>query len=220
MMSRSNDHGIELVLFDLGRVLIQICDDWKHACRIAGVTIPADLAEPDEALVARAATVIERYDTGKIDGVTFAQEIAPLRGLAPEQVHAFHNAFLRGPFAGGAELIDELHARGVRTACLSNTGEVHWRQMNDPDDPNFFPLDRLTWRFASHHIGVMKPHDGIYEFVERTTKLAPSSMLFFDDLEPNVAAAQRRGWQAHQIRIDADPIAQMRRVLHDRGVLR
>jgi FMN phosphatase YigB (HAD superfamily) len=117
------------------------------------------------------------------------------------------------------ELIDELSARGVRTACLSNTGEVHWRQVNDPADPNFLPLDRLTWRFASHLIGIMKPHDGIYEHVERTTGLPPASMLFFDDLEPNIAAARRRGWRAHQIQCDSDPIAQARAILREHGVI-
>src|SRR4051794_23510976 len=99
---------IQLVLFDLGRVLIQLCDDWKHACRVAGVVLPECLTEPDEASHARAHAVIERYDTGQIDGVTFAQEIAPLRGLAPEQVMAFHNCFLRGPYPGAVELLDKL----------------------------------------------------------------------------------------------------------------
>jgi HAD superfamily hydrolase (TIGR01509 family) len=91
--------------------------------------------------------------------------------------------------------------------------------VNDPADANFFPLDRLTWRFASHLIGVMKPHEGIYEHVERTTALPPASMLFFDDLEPNVVAARRRGWQSHQIQADSDPIEQARIVLRERGVL-
>jgi FMN phosphatase YigB (HAD superfamily) len=210
---------IELVLFDLGRVLIRLCDDWKHACRVAGVTLRTDLPEPDEQTIARAQAIVERYDTGQIDGKTFAREIAPLRGLTADDVIAFHNCFLQGPYPGAVELIDDLSAAGIRTACLSNTGEVHWRQVNDPRDPNFLPLERLTWRFASHLIGVMKPHDRIYQHVEKTTDLPPASMLFFDDLEPNVAAARRRGWQAHQIQVDSDPIEQARIVLRRHGVL-
>ena len=211
--------SIELVLFDLGRVLIRLCDDWQHACRIAGVQLPADLPEPDDELLTRAQAIIERYDTGQIDGNTFAREIAPLRGLREEDAVAFHRCVLMGPYPGAVELVDELNVLGLRTACLSNTGEVHWRQVNDPADSNFFPLDRLTWRFASHHIGVMKPHEGIYEHVERTTSLPPESMLFFDDLEANVAAARKRGWNAEQIRMDSDPIEQMRTHLRDRGIL-
>src|SRR6476646_5828942 len=126
-MSHSN--GVQLVLFDLGRVLIRLCDDWQHACRVAGVKLPANLPEPDEELITRAQRIVERYDTGQIDGVTFAREIAPLRGLREEDVVAFHNCFLQGPFPGALELIDDLNACGVRTACLSNTGEVHWRQV-------------------------------------------------------------------------------------------
>jgi hypothetical protein len=44
---------------------------------------------------------------------------------------------------------------------------------------------------ASHLIGVMNRTIGSIG-VEKTTELPPASMLFFDDLEPNIAAARRR----------------------------
>jgi len=65
----------------------------------------------------------------------------------------------------------------------------------------------------------MKPHDPIYEHVERTTGLPPASLLFFDDLQANVDTAIRRGWNARTIRTDADPIAQVREHLRSSGVL-
>jgi hypothetical protein len=74
---------VQLVLFDLGRVLIRLCDDWKHACRVAGVPLRADLPEPDEQTIARAQAIVERYDTGQIDGQTFAREVAPLQTSPP-----------------------------------------------------------------------------------------------------------------------------------------
>ena len=91
--------------------------------------------------------------------------------------------------------------------------------MTNPADPNYLSLERLTHRFASHLVGIRKPDAAIYEHVERSTGVAPSSILFFDDLEANVVAAQRRGWRAHQIRIDDDPVAQARAHLRAARVL-
>jgi putative hydrolase of the HAD superfamily len=210
---------VSLVIFDLGRVLIRICEDWQHACRCAGVAIPQNLPEMTAADRAAIDEIIARYDTGKIDGQTFAREIAPFRGLSAEDAFRAHDAFLRGPYPGIDALLDDLCAAGLKTACLSNTSEHHWRQITDRNDPNFLPLDRLTWRFASHHIGIMKPHPGIYEHIERTTQLPPESILFFDDLDANVVAALKRNWQARQIAHDGDPIAQVRRHLAGCGVL-
>lgn len=90
--------------------------------------------------------------------------------------------------------------------------------MLDRGGSNYLPLDRLTYRFASHLVGAVKPDDAIYAHVERVTGVAPGSIVFFDDLEANVAAAARRGWRAHQVRVDADPIAQVRLHLRDHGI--
>jgi 2-haloacid dehalogenase len=69
-------------------------------------------------------------------------------------------------------------------------------------------------------IGHCKPNDAIYEHVERTTGIAPQSILFFDDLETNVSAATRRGWNARLIQLGGEPIAQIRGVLREYGVLK
>jgi putative hydrolase of the HAD superfamily len=207
---------VELVIFDLGRVLVRICDDWEHACDVAGIEVACKKLDESEA--ASAAEIIGRYDTGRIDLQAFAREIAPLRGLRAEDVVRLNHCYLRGAFPGVDQLLDELHAAGLKTACLSNTAEPHWGMVHDRADPNFLPMDRLTWRFASHLIGHHKPHDPIYEHVERTTGIAPQRIIFFDDLEENVAAAHRRGWQGYRIEIDADPMQQARKHLRAHGV--
>ena len=215
----ANRSGIQLVCFDLGRVLIRICDGWRHACEVAGIEVPAGLAELSAAQMVEIDEIVGRYDSGVIDTAAFAQEIAPYRGLRAQDVIRVQEVYLRGPYPGTTQLIDDLVRAGCKTACLSNTTDNHWRMMLDASGPNYLPLERLTWRFASHLIGAMKPHDEIYEHVERESGVSPASILFFDDLEANVAAAAGRGWNAHRIRTDNDPIAQARTVLRDRGVL-
>ena len=212
--------GVQLVIFDLGRVLIRICNNWREACGLAGIHIPADLPSFDAPTAARDHEAIVLLDTNKITLEQFAERVAPHRGIRPQDVIAAYDVFLREPYPGAVELLDDLHAAGLKTACLSNTSAGHWRQMFNPTHCSYFPLDRLTHRFASHLIGTCKPSDAIYEHVERTAGLSGDRIVFFDDLEENVTAAVRRGWRAHHIRLDADPIVQARAVLAEHGLLR
>lgn len=209
---------IELVVFDLGRVLIRVCDDWRHASRCAGISLPDNTRDLNDADCEALQAVVARYDTGQIDVQAFCREIAPLQGLTPEQAFKAHDVFLRGPYRGATKLIADLARANLKTACLSNTSDHHWRQMLDPAGPNFMSLHRLTWQFASHLIGVVKPHSAIYEHVERTTKIPPARTVFFDDLQANVAAARQRGWNAYQIQTGSDPVAQARSQLRVHGL--
>jgi putative hydrolase of the HAD superfamily len=211
---------IELVCFDLGRVLIRICNNWREACGLAGIEIPHDRPYADDAGAAeRDHEAIVLLDTGRIDLAEYARRVGPTRGISPAQVLRAYDIFLREPYPGAVDLLDDLRAAGVRTACLSNSSDGHWQQICDPAHSCYFPLDRFDWRFASHLIGACKPSDAAYEHVERTTGLPPSGILFFDDLETNVTAATRRGWQARQIRLDSDPVAQARGHLESLGVV-
>ena len=211
---------IELVIFDLGRVLIRICNNWREAAELAGVNVPHAgrfVDEPGAAERDYEACVL--LDTGRIDRFEFARRVALTRGIPPQDVLRAYDVFVLGPYPGAVELLDELRSAGVKTACLSNSSDGHWQQTCDRGSTCYFPLARFTWQFASHLVGLCKPNDAIYEHVERETKVPPGSMLFFDDLGANVAAARRRGWNAHQVRIDSDPIAQVRGVLREYGVL-
>ena len=212
------DRDIQLVVFDIGRVLLRICDDWRHACRVAGIAAPPGLGKgPPPAPVDQ---LLRRYDTGVIDLETFAREIAPLSGMTAGDVVRLQECYLLGPYAGVGELLDDLSVAGVKTACLSNTSDAHWRMMLDPAGPNHLPLDRLDYRFASHLARLRKPDEAIYAHVERETGLPGDAIAFFDDVAENVDAARRRGWHAY--RIDPtpdDPLPQVRSRLRDHGLI-
>jgi FMN phosphatase YigB (HAD superfamily) len=214
---------IDLVIFDLGRVLIRICDGWDGACLRAGVPRPSCLDDPG--VTARVHALSEEHEKGRIDTDAFCEQAAEVVGLTPAQVRAVSDAWLQGAFDGVEALINDLAARAVRMACLSNTNDNHWRMITAASassaDVNRLPLHKLDWRFASHLIGLMKPDPAIYRHVERVTAVAASGILFFDDHSPNIEAARARGWRAERI-LAADhggPVAQMRRFLGGYGLL-
>jgi putative hydrolase of the HAD superfamily len=188
---------IQLVIFDLGRVLIRICDGWDQACRRAGVEIQLEQLDPSALQVV--GSLSRKHEVGQIDLEGFAREASPALGITPDQFRAIATAYLHQAFPGTVELLADLRSSRVATACLSNTNESHWRMMNDPSDAAHIPLDRLNHRFASHLVQARKPDAAIYEHVERETRIAPGSILFFDDVPENVEAAIQRGWNAWHV---------------------
>jgi len=204
---------IDLVCFDLGRVMIRICDGWAHACEQAGVHAPAEAF--GEAVHRRLLTLVVEHETGRLSDDGFFQGIAALVGLPAEQVARITDAYLIEPFEGIDPLLAELSAAGVRTACLSNTNARHWARMTATRGPHALPLHRLDYRFASHLVGARKPEPGIYAHVEHATGTDPASIVFFDDAPENVDAALARGWRAHRIDHgpEINPVGQIRRHL-------
>ena len=80
---------------------------------------------------------------------------------------------------------------------LSNTNPIHYdfyranlekvygyRKFSDLFDKTYF----------SHEIGMRKPDANIYKYVLGDLELKPSEILFIDDTEKNIEAAQTMGW--------------------------
>lgn len=213
-MPRSPDQ-VELVVFDLGRVLIRLAADRPDAASMAEVDLPS----LSDSTWKRWETIRDQHETGGIGFDQFAAKMSEISGLDREQHARLYEAWLRGPFPGIEDLIDTLRSRSIRLACLSNTNDFHWDLMTAPTGTNALPMDKLHHRFASHLIGVAKPDAAIYEHVERETGAAPGAILFFDDSSPNVEAARARGWRAELIADNGDSVTQMRRHLRAYGVL-
>ena len=216
----STDNSIDLVIFDLGGVLIRLSDGWRNVCNAAGVVYPTALNASD---VMRAMIdLMTAHELGHIDNEVFFVRAGQLTGLSTAQVQAVLHARLAGRYDGVDELITQIADTNTRTACLSNTNAAHWHIMtgDGSDGRNRLPLNVLNHRFASHLIGAMKPDTRIYEHVEAQTNTPPYRILFFDDSSHNCAAANARGWRTHKIDPSGDPVTQMRDVLIAFGVLR
>lgn len=207
---------IELVCFDLGGVLIRLCDGWEDARLRAGIRDCQPKTNFHQHPLF--AQVNHQFERGEIDQTEYTDQLAQLINLAPHQILAMLNAWLVEPYPGIDAMLDQLEATTVRTACLSNTNHTHWRAMTCPG-PAFLPLHRLHNRFASPFIGHRKPETKIYQHVQNETGIPPQAILFFDDLPENVYTAQRQGWHAYEIDPTEDPMVQATKHLQRHGVL-
>jgi HAD superfamily hydrolase (TIGR01509 family) len=216
-VSAAAEAGRKLVVFDLGRVLVRICDGWQHAFERAGVTLAPDAIDP--ATRERLLESVKQIEVGQGEVAAFCVEVAGHLGLACADVTRMWQMYTIGVFDGAARLLDDLRAAGVATACLSNTNAEHWRVLTDRTDPQGELIHRLDHRFASHLVGARKPDPTIYAHVEWQTGFAPHDILFFDDLPENLPPAQQRGWATCLVERCENPIPAIRKYLADAHVL-
>lgn len=191
----------QAVIFDLGGVLVQINHTWGAAARQAGLTVIEDLGLAADA-------DLTAYQGAEISEEEYLVRLAARQGFSgPDEARQLHMAILSEPYPGSLELVTDLHAAGVRTACLSNTSALHWPYLTSAD--HYPAIAALHHHFASHELGLNKPDAAIYASVELALGLDGPEIMFFDDGAKNVAAAQKRGWQGVVIDPHNDPVRQM-----------
>ena len=215
MSDRVGRRPIELVCFDLGGVLVRTRGTWEDAARAAGVPRPPTLA--DAAVRVDLADWMHRAAIGALNAEELFARVSQRTGWTVQQVAAISAAGLDTSYAGVDDLLTELAARDVRTACLSNTYDHHWRLLTA--DGRYPWMARLDFRFASHLLHCAKPDAGVYEHVEETTGVRPERIAFFDDLPENCAAAAARGWRVCRVDPAGDTARQLRATLGDWGIL-
>lgn len=205
--------GDVLVAFDLGGVLVRLCTDLAHACRVAGVRPRGEPVVRDPAALR---SLTGAHQRGELPHQAFLEGMSRCLGgvLDASEVGRLHDAWILGEYEGVGELLDELRSTGTVTACLSNTNAAHWA-MRD----RMGCLRRLDHPLASHELGMEKPDPRIYRALELRTGREGSRIVYFDDLQENVDGAAKVGWLAHRIDPSVETVPQIRAVLRSRGVL-
>lgn len=182
----------------------------------AGVAFDPD-SSPDHPRSAAARNdLVHRLTTGALDADRFVGAITALtQGAATEaDVRRIHERWITGEHDGVAALIDELNLAGIRTSCLSNTDAVHWAWM-ERNSPAF---RSIRIRHASHLLGMAKPDPRIFARFAELVGAQPKDIVLFDDLQPNVDAAQAAGWSAYRIDHMGCTATQLRRIMSRIGL--
>ena len=207
-------HPVTHVVFDLGGVLLSHVRTWREAHERTAVPWD-DLFDTMEFLESSRDSVMAHM-AGRLtpDEWYATMETLTAGRLRAEHARAVLEAWLYEDYPGVADLIDDIHAAGRVTATLSNTNPVHWEQALAISEA----LRRVQHQHASHLLGAVKPDREIFEVFERTTGFAREGIVFFDDLEENVAGARAAGWRAEHIDPLGNPAEQLRTYLGRYGV--
>lgn len=216
---------IRCVCFDWGGVILRFCRSFAEGVRAAGLDL-REGANEAEAIAARRG-LANQYSIGKLSRAEFLSRasLATSGIYTIEELERINHAWLIEEYPGVGAIVDELNTLPhIETALLSNTTEIHWeRQHPEPSQsigiPHFPTASKLKHRHASHLLGLLKPDEAIYAAFERETGFEPRSILFYDDLQENVAAARSRGWNAVQIDHTGDTAAQIRSSLREFRIL-
>jgi putative hydrolase of the HAD superfamily len=215
--------SIRLVCFDWGGVILRICRDFAEACAAAGLDVRPG-AEGGEHAPSRR-EIVRAHQEGRLEFDEYTRRISAAFGGAysPGEIARIHDAWLLHEYEGVSTLIDDLHAAThIRTALLSNTNQRHLLRglCHEEGGCGDFPTaHRVHHRLYSNREKCSKPGSEFYRALHARADVQPHQVLFFDDLEENIAAARGLGW--HGVRVDphGDTATQMRAVLRACGVL-
>jgi putative hydrolase of the HAD superfamily len=201
---------ITLVCFDLGGVLVHVATTWPEAMRAAGIepTVPEQTA-------LHAAPSFDPYQAGQIDTPTYLRSLAEFLQVTEAAAEQAHDHILLEPTLGTLDIVTELNAGPTKTACLSNTNELHWRELLGPRFPN---IQALKIHLASQNLGLAKPDLRIFRRFEELTQTPADQILFFEDTEVNVFAAQAAGWNVVRIDPKGSQESQIRAGLDAHGI--
>jgi putative hydrolase of the HAD superfamily len=194
-------HSADALLFDLGRVVIDIDFSRTLACW-------AGYAGCDpQRLIARFShdDAYQRHERGEIDDAAFFESLRGSLGveLTDAQWLEGWNATFVGQVPGIAPLLARA-ARSVPLYAFSNTNRAHAEHFMQ-NHAEMLGLFREI--FLSSRIGLRKPDAEAYDHVVSAIGVPAGRIVFFDDLIENIDGARRRGLTAVHVRSSADVAA-------------
>ena len=181
---------IQAVVFDIGRVLVQ----WDM--RLLFRKLLDDEAEVE--WVYR--NVVTEAWHGQHDaGRPIAEMVAERSAAFPryaEVIRAYAERFnetIPGPVPGSADLVEQLHRKGLPLYAITNFGADTWANFR----PTMPLLDRFRDIVVSGIERLAKPDPAIFALAAQRFGRDPDTMLFIDDSLPNVISARECGWHTH-----------------------
>jgi 2-haloacid dehalogenase len=137
----------------------------------------------------------DRVDAGE----TFHDTLMQTKEENPdwaEEIQIWHDRWIdmAAPLIPHSErLMYALQAKGMPVFSLTNFG-IQTYDMAAEVYPFMRKFDR---DFISGHMGVIKPDVRIYEMLEEASGLSGDALIFADDRQDNIDAANARGWKTH-----------------------
>lgn len=201
-----NRHAVDVLLFDLGGVVLDI--DLRRV-----VARWAELASSDAALLQKRFSPDEafiRHETGHLADEAFYDRLRTVLGvdLSDTELLDGWNAIFVGEMPGISGVLATAAAK-LPLYAFSNTNRPHQAYFTE----RFGGLLRhFRQVFASSDIGLRKPDAEAFQFVVDAIGVPAGRILFFDDSLANVEGARACGLQAVHVTSNAtvhDALARM-----------
>ncbi len=183
-------HSADALLFDLGRVVLDIDFGKVLACWATHAACePAHLVprfSPDD--------VWHRHERGEIDDAEFFAGLRNLLGIGISDAQFLEgwNALFTGEMPGIAPMLERA-AKRVPLYAFSNTNRPHVEHFSAAYADVLGHFRKL---FLSSAIGLRKPDAEAYDHVVKAIGVPASRVVFFDDSAENIAGARARGLAA------------------------
>jgi FMN phosphatase YigB (HAD superfamily) len=180
---------IQAVVFDLGRVLIQVDFTSGLFKYYQGNQESSDEEILEELFKDK---VFIDFNTGKIDAQQVYKSIEDKYGLAlsyEQFTYEWCNIF--APMQGMPAIVDRV-LKKYKIGLLSDIDPLHWQYCQQ----NFPVLKNFKKPALSFEIGALKPDPICYQRASEYINTEVQNCLFIDDREINVQGARKAGMQA------------------------
>jgi putative hydrolase of the HAD superfamily len=188
---------IEALLFDLGRVIIDL-DGGRAGARWEELTgLPAGHLDPELPKRVGASSAYLAHERGEISDAAFFSYLRKEIGvpLSDAELLEGWNAIFVGEMPGIRALLAEAQKR-YPLYIFSNTNAAHAEHFLLHFAEVLAPFRKI---YASHELGLRKPDAAAYRAVCMDMGHPPERILFFDDRADNVDGARACGLEAVQV---------------------
>jgi HAD superfamily hydrolase (TIGR01509 family) len=177
----------ELVVFDLGQVLVkvdyvEVAGTLKMNCR------NGSWMDIDRHIQA----ALNDYERGLVDDDIFFKRFKEKFGFDASQ-EKFESAFEFPDIEESLDVVSSVKMAGVKTALFSNLGPVVGRSIQKRR-----LYDLFDFHVLSYERGIMKPNQKFYKILEEVSGFSGHKVMFFDDRLENIDTAFTMGWRAFQ----------------------
>lgn len=182
--------SIELIVFDLGKVLIDF--DFQKVIKALQKHTPKTGEEIHQFFLTT--PLWDQYERGKISSKDFFHQLSRevgLKGLSFEEFKPLWCDIFTEKHDTVA-LLKKLKGR-YKLAMLSNVNEMHWLHVKGKHDfMQWFDIP-----VASYAVGLRKPEAAIYHHLLKQAGVTADKAIFTDDLIEHITAAHKIGMKAH-----------------------
>jgi glucose-1-phosphatase len=203
---------VELLLFDLGNVIVRVSHS-AMAKALAARSNDPRFRDPQYVLALAfgddKGPAVD-FDKGSLSADAFYRFVADRLDLSlsfEEFADCWSTGFEEN--LAVTALIRRLQGR-YRLMLLSNTNELHYHHLK----PRLPVLSLMERTFLSFQLGMRKPDRALYERVIKAAGVKPEHIVYIDDIAAYTLAAADLGMQT----ITFESAGQLERALRERGI--